>query len=73
MAQGQYMVTTRNKRQRCEVCGRKATQADTCLNMWLCDDHYSAADPDKLSDEAYEKLEFAYNIAATFGGKRRKR
>lgn len=52
---------------KCEVCGRVATQADTNLNMWLCDDHYSKADYMKNNDTEQEAIEHAYLMKATFG------
>ena len=53
----------------CEVCNKKATQADTILNMWLCDNHYSQADPYKLSKEGYEKLEWSWTMKSAFNKK----
>lgn len=47
------------KTQKCEFpkCRAKATQADTNLNMWLCDNHYSKIDSVNKTDDELEKIE----------------
>lgn len=51
---------------RCEVCGKVGTQADTYMNMWLCDKHYSMADPYRLTKKQHDQLEDKFYIKATF-------
>ncbi len=44
-------------KQTCELgkCKRLATQADTTMNMWLCDDHYSLIG--RLTDDYQADIE----------------